>query len=200
MWDCYTDSMKAKKSTKLPWAVLTFGSAVGAGASFIQTVERISYADNPVASLACDINSVFSCSSVFDGWQSSVFGFSNAIMCLLFLGVMFGVGLSGLFGSLLAKGLRLTMHFFSVFFLLFGAWYLQQSTFVIGALCIFCMFCYAGVIAINWAWLRINATDLPFVSENGKKLLQRSFASGADTFFWIMWGLVIAAMFLVAFW
>ncbi len=192
--------MNSKKLFLLPWSFVVLGASVGALASFVQVIERISYGDNPVKSLACDINSVFSCSSVFDGWQSSVFGFSNAIMCLLFFGVMLGVGLSGLFGSLLAKGLRLTMHFFSVFFLFFGAWYLQQSAFAIGALCIFCMFCYAGVIAINWAWLRINVNDLPLLSAASKKKLEKSFASGADTFAWIMWGLAFAAMFIVAFW
>jgi hypothetical protein len=49
-------------------------------------------------------------------------------MCLAFFAVLFGVGLGGVFSNGLAKNLRLVMHFFSVFFLLFGAWYLQQST------------------------------------------------------------------------
>lgn len=192
--------MSTTQKSTTPWVLVVIGAAVGAIASFVQVIERISYGDNQVKSLACDINSVFSCSSVFDGWQSSVFGFSNAIMCLLFFGVMLGVGLSGIFGSTMAKVLRLTMHFFSVFFLFFGAWYLQQSTFAIGALCIFCMFCYVGVIAINWAWLRINVDDLPFLSPGAKKILQHSFSSGADTFGWIMWALLFAAMFMAAFW
>lgn len=191
--------MSTTQKSTTPWVFVVIGAAVGAIASFVQVIERISYGDNQVNSLACDINSVFSCSSVFDGWQSSVFGFSNAIMCLLFFSVMLGVGLSGLFGSTMAKVLRLTMHFFSVFFLFFGAWYLQQSAYDIGALCIFCMFCYAGVIAINWSWLRINADDLPFLSPGAKETLQRSFRSGADTFGWIMWALLFAAMFIVAF-
>lgn len=191
--------MSIKYTSKVSWLFVVIGSSIGALASFVQVIERISYGDNSVKSLACDINSVFSCSNVFDGWQSSVFGFSNAIMCLLFFGVMLGVGLSGLFGSLLAKGLRLTMHFFSVFFLFFGAWYLQQSAFAIGALCIFCMFCYVGVIAINWAWLRINVNDLPLLSTASKKKIEKSFASGADTFAWIMWGLAFATMFVLAF-
>lgn len=185
-------------SYKNAWLIATIGAGVGAIASFIQTVERISFADNPTATLACDVNSVFSCSSVFSEWQSSVFGFSNSIMCLLFFGVLLGIGLAGLTGSLIAKGLRLTLHFFSIFFLFFGAWYLQQSTFAIGALCIFCMFCYSGVIALNWAWLRINAGDLP-LSASAKKALHRAITRGADTFFWILWAIVIAAMFIYKF-
>jgi uncharacterized membrane protein len=174
------------------------GSGIGLIASFIQTIERISWADDKNALLACDINSVFSCSSVFDSWQSSVFGFSNSIMCLAFFGVMLGIGLAGLFGSQLDKKLRLIMHFFSVFFLLFGAWYLYQSAMVISALCLFCIFCYSGVIAINWGWLRLNANDLP-LSQNIKKSLTQVFSKGADTFFWIIWGLLFVAMFVLKF-
>jgi len=189
----------AKSKTNMNWLVLSIGSAIGAAASFIQIIERIAFADNPLANLSCDINSAFSCSSVFDGWQSSVFGFSNSIMCLLFFGVMLGIGLSGLFGSQLAKGLRLVMHFFSVFFLFFGAWYLQQSAFDIGALCLFCIFCYGGVILINWAWFRINHKDFPLLSKKSHKKIENLIAKGADSFFWIIWATLFVAMFIIAF-
>ena len=88
---------------------------------------------------------------------------------------------------------RKILHFFSVFFLGFGAWYLWQSAYVIGALCIFCIFCYAGVIAMNWAWLRINANDLPF-SKKTKTMLERCFNSGADTFGWLLYAIAFAAI------
>lgn len=182
-----------------PWLVLTLGSTAGTAASFIQIIERIQFAERPLQMVPCDLNSVFSCSNVFNAWQSSVFGFSNSIMCLLFFGVMLGVSLSGLYGSQLRKGLRITMHSFSLFFLGFGAWYLQQSTFVIGALCIFCVLCYAGVIAINWAWLRINAADLP-IGPRHKNALQNGFKSGADTFFWLIWAFVFVAFITLRFW
>ena len=186
------------KSLQKTWVILAASAALGAIASFIQIIERISFADNPSVSLACDVNSVFSCSSVFDAWQSSVFGFSNAIMCLAFFGVLFGVGLGGIFSDKLSKSLRLVMHFFSVFFLLFGAWYLQQSTFVIGSLCIFCIFCYTGVIGLNWAWVRINANDLPLSAKNTKRL-NSAISHGADTLFWVLWGLAFVAMFIAKF-
>lgn len=180
------------------WLVLTISAAVGALAALIQTVERISYALHPNNPLTCDVNSVFSCSNVFDAWQSSVFGFSNSIMCLAFFGVMLGVGLAALSTDKLGKVLRFVMHFFSVFFLFFGAWYLQQSTFVVGSLCIFCIFCYSGVIGLNWAWLRINAADLPLSKSLASKL-QKAISHGADTLFWVLWGLAFVTMFIVKF-
>ncbi len=188
----------SSKSLQNVWVILAASAALGAVASFIQIIERITYAENPSVALACDVNSVFSCTNVFAGWQSSVFGFNNAIMCLAFFAMLFGIGLGGIFSDKLAKGLRLTMHFFSVFFLLFGAWYLQQSTFVIGSLCIFCIFCYTGVIGLNWAWVRINANDLPLSAKNTKRL-NTAISHGADTLFWVLWGLAFAAMFIYKF-
>jgi uncharacterized membrane protein len=187
--------MKQKKL----WNILAISASVGLLASLIQTIERISYSDNPSTKLACDINAIFSCTNVFDAWQSSVFGFSNSIMCLAFFGITLGVALAGASADKLGKNLRLIMHFFAVFFLLFGAWYLLQSTFVIGYLCIFCIFCYSGVIGMNWAWLRINANDLP-ISKNARKSLANGIAKGADTFAWLLWAIVIAAMFVFKFW
>lgn len=181
------------------WWVLTGSSFAGMLASFVQAIERINYADNPSQPLQCDINSVFSCSNVFEAWQSSVFGFPNALMCIVFFAVLAGAGLVAATGSALNKTLRLVLHSFSMFFLAFGAWYLWQSTFVINYICIFCTICYAAVIAMNWAWLRINATDY-FTSKSSLKKWQKIERSGADTFGWLLYAVVFAAVMIFHFW
>src|SRR3989338_1934453 len=72
-----------KMKNKL-YAYLSAGAAVGALASFIQTIEKINLLKNVGVPLKCDLNSVFSCSNVLNSWQSSVFGFPNSLMCLFF--------------------------------------------------------------------------------------------------------------------
>lgn len=186
--------MKSNKiNLKITWLVASAGSAMGLIASFIQIIERISYADQPLKALTCDINSVFSCSNVFDGWQSSFFGFSNSIMSLSFFAVVFGVAISGVTGSVINRYLRFVLHFFSIFFLFFGAWYLHQTVYAIGALCIFCIFIYGSVILLNWAFLRLNINDFS-KSSKLKTRFHKLMASGADTFFWVLWALI---MFIV---
>jgi uncharacterized membrane protein len=167
-------------------------------ASFIQTIERIEYAKHPTAALSCDLNSVFSCSNVFDAWQSAVFGFSNSLLCIVFFAVTMGIALAAATNSKLNKKLRLIMHFFAVFFLGFGAWYLWQSTYKIGYICIFCVACYSAVIAINWAWLKLNARDI-FTSKSAAKRWAWVEATGADNFAWALWSIVIAAMIALHF-
>ncbi len=176
-----------------------FGAAlVGLIASFsqaVQTIKHYKYPDNP---LSCDLNSVFNCNSVFDAWQSSFFGFSNSLMCIVFFTLLLGVTLAAMTGSKLVKNVRLFSHFLVLFFLGFGAWYLWSSTFVIAALCIYCIFCYTAVIALNFVWLRLNVADLP-VSVSVRKFLEKAIANNYDIVFWVLWAGAIAGMFVYKF-
>lgn len=181
------------------WWVLTVSAFMGLLASFVQTIERINFAKNPTLPLQCDINSVFSCSNVFDSWQSSVFGFSNSLLCIVFFAVLAGAGLAAATGSEINRYLRLILHSFSVFFLGFGAWYLWQSAYDVGYICIFCSICYTAVIVMNWAWLRINAKEY-FGSKTALKKWQQIEKSGADTFGWILYAVVFIAMIAFKFW
>lgn len=191
--------MKIPNHPKAAWLIVVMGATVGAVASFLQIIERMQWADHPQSLLVCDLNSAFSCSNVFGAWQSSVFGFSNSIMCLAFFAVMLGFGLAGLYGGTIRKGLRLVMHFFALFFLAFGAWYIEQTMLVVGSLCIYCVFCYLGVILINWAMLRLNADDLP-ISKQAGSLLSTHIIKGNDTFVWLLYTLIFVAMFAFKFW
>lgn len=186
------------EKTKNAYLVGVAGAGIGLLASFLQAIQTISYYKNPDDPLVCDINSVFSCNSVFDAWQSSFFGFSNSLMCLAFFAISLGVLLAGASGSKLHKRLRLVIHFFTVFFLAFGAWYLWSSAYVIGSLCIYCIFCYSGVIMLNWAWLRVNVDDLPF-SKGARKSLKNFIKKDNDSIFWIAWATAIALMFVAKF-
>lgn len=188
-----------KVSNKSLWATVTIGSSVGLIASLIQTIERINSALNPKVVLSCDLNSIFSCTNVFNAWQSRVFGFSNSLICMIFFATTAGLALAALTGSKLNLKLRYVFQFFSVFFLAFGAWYLWQSTFRIGYICIFCIFCYSGVIAMNWAWFRINYKDYK-LSKITKTKLQQFVDNGGDLFVAIIWAIVIAAMIIFKFW
>lgn len=188
-----------KNPLRNPWFGVVIGATVGGVASFLQVIERIKWAAQPDTPLACDINNAFSCSNVFGAWQSSVFGFSNAILCLTFFAVMLGFGLAGLYADRLQKTIRLIMHFFALFFLAFGAWYLQQTAFVVGYLCIYCVSCYAGVILINWGYLRLNAEDLPLSHKLRSKLMAH-IKKGNDSFIWVLYALGFFAMFAFKFW
>lgn len=162
-------------------------------------MEKLTLLKNTDAQLVCDLSSVFSCTNVLNAWQSSVFGFPNSLMCMVLFTIFGTVGLVGLTDGKLARGLRLGVHGLALFTLFFGIWFLEQSTFVIGSLCLYCLFCFSGLLLLNWGFLRINAADLP-IGSRGRATLQRAIASGADTFVWVLLALTIAFIMVMKFW
>lgn len=174
------------------------GGVIGMIAAFLQTTEKIALLKNKDAVLTCDLNSVFSCTNVLNAWQSSVFGFPNSLMCLILFTIFASIALVGVSGVSLPRKLRLGIHGLSLFTLGFALWFLTQSIYVINALCVFCIFCFVGLLLVNWGWLRLNAADLP-IGEHGRACLKRGIASGADTFVWILLGLAVAFAMILRF-
>ncbi len=180
------------------YSVITAGGAIGLTASFLETIEYQEILKNAHAQLACNLNSVFSCGNVLNAWQSKVFGFPNSMMCMVFFTLMLSSGLIGLTGGVLAPKLRLWLHAIATFFLGFALWFMWQSTFQIRALCILCLFCLSGLLAVNWGWLRTNADILP-LSQRRRSQLRVFIDAGADTFVWVLLALVIAFVMLLHF-
>jgi uncharacterized membrane protein len=174
------------------------GAAVGLIASFLETVEYQILLKNSHAVLTCNLNSVFSCTNVLNAWQSKVFGFPNSMMCMVFFTLMLGLGLVGWTGGSLSRGLRLTAQGIALFFLGFGLWFLEQSTFSVRALCILCVFCFAGLLTVNGSFLRLNVADLP-IGQARREWLRRRMTNGSDIFGWIVFGLLITFVIVLKF-
>jgi uncharacterized membrane protein len=180
------------------YSVMTSGAVIGLIAAFLQILEKIQLLKNTGKALLCDLNSVFSCSSVLNAWQSSVFGFPNSLMCMVFFTIFAIVGVAGLSGASLPRGFRLSIHALSLFVLGFALWFLWQSMYSIGALCILCLFCFAGLLLVNWAWVRINAADLP-IGERGRRALAAFIKTDKDTFAWALLATIVALAMLLRF-
>lgn len=180
------------------YGIMTAGGIIGILAAFLQTTEKIALLKSKDAILMCDVNSVFSCTNVLNAWQSSVFGFPNSLMCMVLFTIFTSIALVGASGAILPRKLRLSIQGLSLLTLLFALWFLTQSMYVINALCILCIFCFGGLLLVNWGWLRINAADLP-IGERGREFLKRRIASGTDTFAWVLLGVAVAFAMILRF-
>lgn len=189
---------KKPADQRMLFAVITIGAGVGLIASFWQMLEKITLLKNTDAVLSCNLSSVLNCSNILNAPQSSVFGFPNSLMCIAFFAVMLSAGLVGWTGGRISAKLRLVYQAMTVFFVGFGFWYFWQSIFNIGSLCIFCLFCYSGVLAVNAAWFRLNYKDFP-VSKKTQKMLDRAVASGTDLFAWCLIAIAIAIEAIIKF-
>lgn len=174
------------QASRIKYGLIVLGSGVGALASFMQMIEKLHLLKNPNANLICNVNSVLNCTNVLSAPQSSVFGFPNAMMSLSLFVLFLGVGLVGLTGGTVSRGMRLFTQFLSIFTLGFGMWFLWQSTFNIGAICLYCIANFAGLILINVGWLRINYLDA-FKSKSITKKLGYAVSNNFDL---VGWGLL----------
>jgi uncharacterized membrane protein len=180
------------------YTIMTTGGGIGIIAAFLQTTEKITLLKNKDAILTCDLNSVFSCKNVLNAWQSAVFGFPNSLMCMTLFTIFASVALVGVSGGVLPRRLRLGIQALSLFTLGFALWFLMQSIYVINALCILCIFCFAGLLLVNWGWLRLNAADLP-IGVRGRALLARGIETGADVFGWFVLAALVAFAMVLRF-
>jgi hypothetical protein len=60
------------------------------------------------------------------------------------------------------------------------------------------VFCFSGVLLINFAWFRLNYKDYP-LGKKQSEALGRAVTRGADVFLWILIGLVVIAEALIKF-
>jgi uncharacterized membrane protein len=177
------------------FAALVVAALVGMGSTITQIVERVALAENADANLLCDINGTFSCGSVLTSWQSSVFGpIPNAAIGLSVFALTLGVAGAGLLGSALSKVTWAVATFFAGFMAAFTVWFLAQTAFVIGQVCLYCLVIGTMVLLMNVAWWRVG-WRLGFLSGNrfldGAGWLVRG---GTDLLIWGGLGVVVATM------
>jgi uncharacterized membrane protein len=184
--------------TPLPRAwfgAVAFAAVVGMASTIIQIVERVTLAENADANLLCDINGTFSCGNVLTAWQSSVFGpIPNSAIGLSVFALTLGVGGAGVLGTRLSKGAWGVATFFAGFMAAFTVWFLAQTAFVIGAVCLYCLVIGTMVLVINISWWRIG--DRLGCLEGNAFLRAAGWMvrGGTDLFFWIGLGVIVAVM------
>ncbi len=171
--------MSKHKLKKRLYSILTIAGVIGFIASFLQMVEKIELLKNPSAQLACNLNAIFSCSNILNTWQSSVFGFPNSLMCIIFFVIMITAGLIGWMDGSTSKTLRMVFMGVAVFFVGFGFWYLWQSIVIVGAICVYCIFCYGSVLVITGSWFRLNYQELN-VSKKVRKIIDKIVIGNFD--------------------
>lgn len=179
------------------YALMLIGGGLGIITSAWQTVERIAYAANPDSGSVCEINAIFSCNSVFDHWQSSALGIPNSLIGLTVFSLIASTGLAGMLGSRLSGPHLATVFGTTVFMTLFIVWYLEQSAFAIGVLCLFCAACAVNIIVAGIGITRIAAAEHALGHGRADRELRLLVESRADLIAWIGLAAIIGAMLFV---
>jgi uncharacterized membrane protein len=176
---------------------MLFGATSGFIASFLLTVDKIKILKDSKFNPSCSINEVLNCKSVMLSSQAEVFGFPNSLIGLGAFAIFIAVAVA-LFGEVQFPGwfwkLALSGTVLAIFF---SHWLAQQTTFVIGALCPYCMIAWFGNFLILSSVIQENLRVKSLVTEDVESRNAIEKISGFIPIFHLLWlGLVIGSAFV----
>lgn len=190
-------SGEAPRSLRPWYGLVALGGGLGTVTAAWQTVERIAWAADPQAPSVCEINTVLSCSSVYPHWQSSALGIPNSLIALPVFAILASAGLAGVLGSYLSRGYLASLLGLTVFMAAFVTWYMEQTAFSIGVLCLFCVGCAVNIILAGIGITRVAAAEHALGDGRAARELRLLVEARADLIAWVGLALVIAAMLVV---
>jgi len=182
----------------LPWLLFITG-AIALIASIMLATEVFQHLKKPVYVPVCNLNPIFSCTSVADSAQAHAFGFPNYFIGIAGYAVVATVGAAMLAGAQFKRWFWQLFNVGMLFAVGFLTWLQFQTLYRIGALCLFCMitwlvtipaFCYTSLYN-----LREGNVKTPKRLSRAVAFVQRHHADILVT-----WFLIIIVLILKRFW
>lgn len=176
------DTVKGRVSLRATYITMLISSLISLTASLVLSIDAITLAKNPNASLACNINSIVSCGKVASSWQSNLLGFPNSFLGLICEPVVITLAMAGLGGAKFPKWFMRSALYVYFVGLLFAFWLFSQSYFVIGAFCPWCLLVTLSTITVFSSMFRVCALDgvLP-LSETRREAITKKIIAGWDS-------------------
>ena len=161
------------------FVVILLAGVIGLLAALVLSIDAVKLAEDPLADLSCNISTKISCATVGLSWQASLLGFPNAFLGLISQPVLITIAVAALGGVRFPRWFMLAAQAGFALGLVFAIWLFQQSYFVIGALCPYCMVLYVTTLLAFAAITRINILEGD-LGTGAKRRLERPLRLGMD--------------------
>jgi uncharacterized membrane protein len=168
-------AVKAARESRGIFVSMLVGAIFSLIAAFVLAVEAVELAGNPFARLSCSFNAVVNCATVAVHPSSSIFGFPNAFLGLLAEPVVITVAIAGIGGVKFPRKFMFAAQICYTLGFLFAYSLLYTSTFVIGALCPWCLLVTLSTTLVFFSMTRYNIGE-------GNLYLPNHFAVRANEF------------------
>jgi uncharacterized membrane protein len=182
----------------MPWLLL-IGGLVGLAAAFILTMERFDALQNPHYRPVCNLNPIFSCSTVSSSDQASAFGFYNPFLGLAGFAVVTAFGAALLAGAKFKRWLWRLIALGLLFAVIFVSWLQFETLYRIGALCLFCMVTWLATIPPFW-YTALYVLQKKYISTPRWSIRPLAFVRRHHTDVLLFWFLIIIILILKRFW
>ncbi|MEY3325633.1 MAG: hypothetical protein RL694_520 [Actinomycetota bacterium] len=183
-------------SRRFSGAFMLFGAVSGFIASFLLTIDKIKILKDAQFNPSCNINEVLNCKSVMLSKQAEVFGFPNSLIGIGAFAIFIAVAIA------ILGNVKFPSWFISIALggtilgVIFSHWLAYQTTFVIGALCPYCMVAWFGnfLILSSLIQSKLESKSLEIEDESARITIAR--VSGFVPIFHLVWlSLVIGAAY-----
>ena len=138
---------------------MLIGALLSLLASFVLSMEAVELAKNPNASLSCSINVILNCATVGLHPSAHMFGFPNSFLGLIAEPVVITVAIAGLAGVKFPRRFMFAAQIGYTLGLIFALVLLYISSFIIQALCPWCLLVTATTTFVWFAITRYNIRE-----------------------------------------
>lgn len=135
------------------WTML-IAAISGLAASFILTIDKFKVLKDAGYTPSCNINATLNCKSVMLSKQAEVFGFPNSLIGIGTFSMMLVIAVLLFLNISLPKIFLQIATVGTVLAVVFCHWLAYQTTFVIGALCPYCMVAWVATLLVLSVLLR----------------------------------------------
>ena len=147
---------------KWTWVEMLVSSALSLIASLVLSIDAWLLAKDPGTNLTCNISATLNCGKVAEAWQSTLLGWPNAFLGLMFEPVVITTAVAALGGSHFRKGFLLTAQAIYAIGFVFAYWLFYQSYTDIGALCPWCLLVTFTTTTVFMTMTRVNILENTF--------------------------------------
>ncbi|MCA0252274.1 MAG: vitamin K epoxide reductase family protein [Actinobacteria bacterium] len=170
------------------FSTMLFSACLSLYASFVLATDAIRLAADPKVGLPCNLNEVINCSAVARSWQAGLFGFPNAFLGLMAEPVVITIAVASLAGVRFPRGFMFASQLVYGLGFVFAYWLFFESTFVIGALCPWCLLVTVSTTLVFASLTHVNLRDNNvFLPRRAHAVLTTGLRLGVDSLLVVLW-------------
>jgi len=157
--DFFTHKDRDLRDNRWIFTTILVAAIISLMAAFILSVEAFELAKNPNSQFGCSINIIINCATVAKSSYATMFGFPNSFIGLMMEPAFIVIAIAGLAG---VRFHRLFMFIVQIIFtaaLIFAYYLFFLSTFVIQALCPWCLLVMLSATVMFFSITRFNIRE-----------------------------------------
>lgn len=179
--------------------ILLIGGIIGVICAAILTSDKIEMLSNSSFRPNCNLNPIFSCTTVINSSEAEAFGFPNPYLGMIGFAILATVGAAMLAGARFKRWFWLATFGGIAFATAFVHWLIFKALYEIGSLCLYCLVVWSVTIPMFWyTWLYLLREKHIKTPKKFKKTADFIQKHHGDIL--IVWFLIIIALILKRFW